>query len=98
MYTRPDAHRRRTAVPENYGGMAFSENGGNNPFVPPPVDSCECCENGGDQKSQSPALPIKSSLFNIRSEDLLLIGLIFLLAQSDTANDIIPLLIILLLC
>ncbi len=100
MYTRPDVHRRRTVVPENYGGVAFSGENEDNIFVPPPTDtdSCECCENDGDIKRREPPLPIRSPFFNLDGEDLLLLGLIFLLAQSDLANDIIPLLIILLLC
>ena len=98
MYIRPDAHRRKTVVPENYGGVAFSDEKEDNPFIPPPSDACECCEADGDRKESSPIFPVRSSLFGLGGEDLLLIGLIFLLAQSDLAEDIVPLLIILLLC
>ena len=92
MYVRHEAPRRRTIVPENYGGVAFSEAHTEDDFIPPPTEiPCSECE-------KKPYLPIKSSVLGLNSEDLLLIGLIFLLAQSDMANDIVPLLIILLLC
>ena len=95
MYIRPNQKRQHT-VPENYGGTAFAER--DDPFIPPPSDAAECCEGDGDIIERRSALPIKSSLFNLDGEDLLLLGLIFLLAQSDMGNDIIPLLLILLLC
>ena len=95
MYIRPN-QKRQHSVPENYGGTAFSDR--SDPFVPPPGNICECCEEDGDVRERNSALPIKSSLFNLNGEDLLLLGLIFLLAQSDMGNDIIPLLLILLLC
>lgn len=95
MYIRPNQKRQHT-VPENYGGTAFSDR--DDPFIPPPSDAAECCEDDGDIIERRSALPIKSSLFNLDGEDLLLLGLIFLLAQSDMGNDIIPLLLILLLC
>ena len=95
MYTRSDFSRRRASVPENYGGTAFSEE--SEAFTPPPTETdttsleASCKENGRP-------IPIKDSFFGLDSEDLLLLGLIFLLAQSDKANDIIPLLLILLFC
>ena len=102
MYVRPDSARRRTVIPENYGGVAFSSEKEDTEFTPPPTDlsDCsECCENAGDTPTQrKPLFPVRSSLFDLDGEDILLIGLIFLLSQSDMANDIIPLLIILLLC
>ena len=92
MYVRHEAPRRRTIVPENYGGVAFSEPKDEEDFIPPPTEiPCSECD-------KKPFLPIKPSLLGLNGEDLLLIGLIFLLAQSDASNDIVPLLIILLLC
>ena len=103
MYVRPDSHRRRPVVPENYGGIAFSNEKEDSTFVPPPTDfaapddECDSEEKIIEQKKPI-RFPVKPSFLNIDGEDLLLIGLIFLLAQSDMADDIIPLLIILLLC
>ncbi len=97
MYVRHEAPRRRTVVPENYGGVAFSEPR-HEEFVPPPTElPCAQCTECTEHEKK-PLFPIRSSLFDLGGEDLLLIGLIFLLAQSDMANDIVPLLIILLLC
>ena len=95
MYIRPN-QKRQHSVPENYGGTAFSDV--NEPFVPPPSDISDCLEDNCNIAENRGALPIKSSFFNLNGEDLLLLGLIFLLAQSDMGNDIIPLLLILLLC
>ena len=97
MYTRPNDRRRQTQIPENYGGTAFSEE--ENIFTPPPTDiepAVEVCT--PEKEAKRSFLPIRSSLLGFEGEDLLLIALIFLLAQSDMANDILPLLIILLFC
>ena len=97
MYTRPNDRRRQTQIPENYGGTAFSEE--ENVFTPPPTDIEPCTEVGISEKENKKSIfPIKSSILGFEGEDLLLIALIFLLAQSDMANDILPLLIILLFC
>ena len=97
MYTRSDISRRRTSVPDNYGGTAFSDEKEAEEFIPPPSES-ELCSSAPSCKVNCSHLPIRAPLFGLEAEDLLLLGIIFLLAQSDTANDIIPLLIILLLC
>ena len=97
MYTRPNDRRRQTHIPENYNGMAFSEE--ENIFTPPPTDIDVCCEPDEREKEiKKSVFPIKSSILGFEGEDLLLIALIFLLSQSDMANDILPLLIILLFC
>lgn len=97
MYTRPNDRRRQTQIPENYGGIAFSEQ--ESIFTPPPTDIESCCEQPLPEKENKKSIfPIKSSILGFEGEDLLLIALIFLLAQSDMANDILPLLIILLFC
>ena len=97
MYIRPNDRRRQTQIPENYNGMAFSQE--ENIFTPPPTDIEPCCESEITEKEPKKSIfPIKSSILGFEGEDLLLIALIFLLSQSDMANDIIPLLIILLFC
>ncbi len=93
MYVRPESARRRTVIPENYGGVAFSDINEGDSFIPPPSEPAACSDN-----EKKVSFPIRSSLFDLSGEDILLIGLIFLLAQSDLSNDIIPLLIVLLLC
>lgn len=107
---------RRRPLPENYNGTAFSRDGEEKIFVPPPTD-CECCEvaqrdvapceaarcdaAGCDAafcgEKREPALPaIKLPFLGASTDDLLLIGLILLLAGSDSAGDILPFLILLL--
>ena len=108
MYVRPDSRRKRTQIPENYGGVAFSNERDGDVFIPPPTDAASCCEecDGCDECEKIPVhekahngMPsFRSPLFGLNGEDLLLIGLILLLSQSDLSNDIVPILIILLLC
>ena len=102
---------RRRPLPENYNGTAFSRDGEEKIFVPPPTD-CECCEVAqGDApacgaagfgaascgEKREPALPaIKLPFLGMAADDLLIIGLILLLAGSDSAGEILPFLILLL--
>ena len=100
------SNARRRPLPENYNGTAFSRDGEEKIFVPPPTD-CECCEVAqGDApdcgaafcgEKREPALPaIKLPFLGMAADDLLIIGLILLLAGSDSAGEILPFLILLL--
>ena len=102
MY-RSNAHRR--PLPENYNGTAFSRDGEEKIFVPPPTD-CECCEispkesapcDNSESKKREPASPaLKLPFLGAATDDLLIIGLILLLSGSDSASEILPFLILLL--
>ncbi|MBQ8388695.1 MAG: hypothetical protein IJX46_07200 [Clostridia bacterium] len=102
---------RRRPLPENYNGTAFSRDGEEKIFVPPPTD-CECCEVAREDtpacgaagfgaafcgEKREPSLPaIKLPFLGMAADDLLIIGLILLLAGSDSAGEILPFLILLL--
>ena len=89
---------KRRRIPDNYNGTAFSRDGEKNTFVPPPTD-CEYCAPetavAPREEGTSP-LPRRMEL-GLKNDDLLLIGLIILLSQSDSASEILPALILLLL-
>ena len=110
------SNARRRPLPENYNGTAFSRDGEEKIFVPPPTD-CECCEVAHEDapacgaagcnaagcdaafcgEKREPSLPaIKLPFLGMATDDLLIIGLILLLAGSDSAGEILPFLILLL--
>lgn len=84
MYVRPEG-RKSILIPDNYGGSAFNSR----EEMDIPVEQPEPPERECEEKS--PSLP-----FGIGSEELLLLGLLLLLSQSDEGGDLIPFLLILL--
>ena len=94
LYTRPEA-RKRIIIPNNYGGNAF------NPADPGDrikeevgIAPEEIAVSTADveQHDEKPGyLP-----FGIGSEELLLLGILIILTQSDEGGDILPFLLILL--
>lgn len=100
------SNARRRPLPENYNGTAFSRDGEEKIFVPPPTD-CECCEvtprdiapreSSESNEKREPAPPaLKLPFLGAATDDLLIIGLILLLSGSDSASEILPFLILLL--
>ena len=95
------SNTRRRPLPENYNGTAFSQDGEEKIFVPPPTD-CECCdvtdrETTKCNEKKEPTLPaLKLPFLGMADDDLLIIGLILLISGSDSASEIIPFLILLL--
>ena len=89
---------KRRRIPDNYNGTAFSPDGEKKEFIPPPTD-CEYCapeiEVTKQEDIRSP-LPRRMEL-GLKHDDLLLIGLIILLSQSENSAEILPALILLLL-
>ena len=92
MYARQGGHRDRgISIPQNYSGNAFSEI----------IDSDRCSEREESEAcarntpdAPTPSKPPKSFLpINIGSEELIIIGIILLLFQSEEGNDLIPLLL-----
>lgn len=97
MYVRPES-RKSITIPDNYGGSAF---GGRAQISPPDAEEPKTAteEVGAPPESieVSKIEEKKSSLFSgIGSEELLLLGMIFILSQSDEGGDILPFLLILL--
>lgn len=84
MYVRPEG-RKSILIPDNYGGSAFNSR----EKIELPSEQPERLEHEGEDKS--PSLP-----FGIGSEELLLLGLLLLLSQSDEGGDLVPFLLILL--
>ena len=93
MYTRPQNSRQSSkgiAIPENYSGSAFV----NQAYARDEPEDCiepESVIEADTSPSKRPSL-----LEGIGGEEILILGLIFLLAQSDEGNDLLPILIILL--
>lgn len=113
MYVKPSRKQvRGVYVPENYHGTAFDEQ----EQSPPPEHASTPAAMPEDQSREVSALPMStpeaskrestgiSSLFsglgNLRSDDILLLALILLLARSDkdghSGTEILPMLAILL--
>lgn len=84
MYVRPEA-RRNISIPDNYGGSAFDTR--ETPEINEP-EAEERISEGDEKKSGLP--------FGIGSEELLLLGIILILSQSDEGGDILPFLLMLL--
>lgn len=97
MYTRPHAYRSRSiTVPQNYNGTAFTEAEADQTMVraddsteSPFSEEAPCTSDAGVEckSPKNSFLPIK-----IDSEELLLIGLMIILFQSDRNDGLIPLL------
>lgn len=100
MYVRQDNRRRSFSIPQNYSGNAFIE--------APVADVSETMESTISQdpcndieavESHEAAPRTKSKGFlpiNIGSEEMIILGLLLLLFQSEKGDDIIPLLLALL--
>ena len=97
MYVRPEA-RKSINIPDNYGGSAF---GGRAQIPPPEPERVDALSNEPDLQPETVEAvkteEKKGSLFSgIGSEELLLLGMILILSQSDEGGDILPFLLILL--
>ncbi len=112
MYSRPHKHSDPPLhLPENYSGCAFSASAETQIQPPPPVPYPTAKESPPPEKKEPP-IPHDSikndvtSLFSgplsllggLHFEELLLIGLILLLARSDQGSDVILWLALLLFC
>ena len=90
MYVRPEG-RRNISIPDNYGGNAFGVP--DRSSIPEPSPTEEASEPTAAECEEEK----KSSLpFGIGSEELLLLGIILILSQSEDGGDILPFLLILL--
>ena len=111
MYSRPHKHSDSPIhLPENYSGCAFAaaeDDNSRNP--PPPHPIAESAPTGKEKSVTPPQDLIKkdvSSLFaaplsllgGVHFEELLLIGLILLLAKTEQGSDVILWLALLLFC
>lgn len=112
MYSRPHRPSEQPIhLPENYSGCAFSPSVDERIQAPPPI-SKPVAEDTPTRQEKEPLPPqgsIKNdvaSLFSgplsmlggIRFEELLLIGLIILLARTEQGSDVILWLALLLFC
>ena len=113
MYNR-NYEKRPPEIPSGYNGTAFSEEPTSPapPFDPPrrpptpPDENCDCCDclpaKIEPPYGKKPPLPsiFGGKLFpnGIGSEEILLLGLILLVSQSETETDALIYLIILLFC
>ena len=104
MYSRfPKPSDRPIRLPEHYSGCAFSE-AEPNPHAPPPPSPCpkkEREDSPSCMKGEITSVFGRSlNLFSggLQFEELLLIGLILLLARSEQESDVILWLALLLFC
>ena len=104
MYSRfPKPSDRPIRLPEHYSGCAFSE-AEPNPHAPPPPSPCpqkEREDSPSCMKREITSMFGRSlNLFSggLQFEELLLIGLILLLARSEQESDVILWLALLLFC
>jgi hypothetical protein len=88
LYVRPEG-RRSISIPDNYGGNAFGST--EQIEIPEPTVTEEAEETSGECSEKKSSLP-----FGIGSEELLLLGIILILSQSDEGGDILPFLLMLL--
>ena len=89
LYFKPDT-RKRITIPDNYGGSAFSERERIEELSPPEPDEPASLDCKLEEKVEP------SLLFGIGTEELLLLGILLVLSQSDEGGDILPFLLILL--
>ena len=95
LYTRPQNARqgsRSIAIPENYSGSAFV----NQAYARDEPEECTEAEEKSVIQADSAPSKKPSFLEGIGGEEILILGLIFLLSQSDEGNDLLPILTILL--
>lgn len=95
MYARQDNRKRHVTVPQNYSGNAFAEaaeeyTDDTAAELPSAVDEPEVEESPTVSAGKS-FLPI-----NIGNEELIILGILLLLFQSEKGDDMIPLLLALL--
>ena len=97
LYVRPEG-RKSITIPDNYGGNAFSERARISPPEPVAIEPIS-----DEPEAQPETVEVakaeekKRALFSgIGSEELLLLGMILILSQSDEGSDILPFLLILL--
>ena len=101
MYTRPENRYQRNKaihIPENYGGSAFSERALPKSCDPPSIDEPDAeptlIEIPDDKKEGKGG---KLRIFDgLGGEELLILGIILLLSQSDEGSDLLPILVMLL--
>ena len=111
MYSRPHKHSDSSIhLPENYSGCAFSASEDDNPHHSPSFHPPAESEPTGKEKSVTPPQDfIKNDIASLFSspisllggghfEELLLIGLILLLAKTEQGSDVILWLALLLFC
>ena len=95
MYVRQDNRKRHVTVPHNYSGNAFAEAAEDylddtTPALPSATDEAEIGESTTVSAKKS-FLPI-----SIGNEELIILGILILLFQSEKGDDMIPLLLALL--
>ena len=111
MYSRPHKHSDSSIhLPENYSGCAFSASDEapprHSPLPHPPAESPPTEREKSVSQSQDFIKKDIASLFSspisllggVHFEELLLIGLIILLAKTEQGNDVILWLALLLFC
>ena len=104
MYVRPDGRQRSSrniSIPQNYSGSAFTESENESQSVEYEAEKDSESEETEFPTAAQCALKEKKGLFSGLSsitdnDDLIIIGLILLLSQDSFADDIIPILIIML--
>lgn len=89
LYFKPET-RKRITIPDNYGGNAFGDHERLEPLAPPEAEEDLPLGCKDEEKKDSP-LP-----FGIGTEELLLLGVLLVLSQSEEGGDILPFLLILL--
>ncbi len=82
--------RKRITIPNNYSGNAFGERERLEPITPPEAEETLPLECKDEEKGEF-SLP-----FGIGTEELLLLGVLLVLSQSEEGGDILPFLLILL--
>ena len=96
MYTRPYGNAERPfRIPPHYGGSAF-QNRPNEPPPPPPPPETPLAEILQPLQSLFGKAPIAPGTPSF--DEVLLLGLIFLLTGSDRGKELIPILALLLFC
>ena len=104
MYVRPDGRRKSSeevSIPRNYSGNAFSKEASHaeEETLPEEIPEAEELPAPTDDAVQVSSRQEKSRGFfrGADSDDLILLGLIFLLSQEGFGDDVIPLLLMILL-
>ena len=91
----------RITVPRNYSGNMFrSEEDVLKPYIEErkaPAPEPLKCESDAHPDSKLPSPPLFSALTGISVEDLLLLGVIFVVLSKDPSDDIVLLFLLLLL-
>ena len=89
MYIKPET-RKRITIPDNYGGNAFIDPPRIEPSVEIEQPDTTAEAEREERRERDPLLPA------IGTEELLLLGVLLILSQSNEGGDILPFLLILL--